>query len=211
MPRKPAHEQFDTQKVIEEQAFSLFGRFGYEGVSIGDIAKAARLSKGALYWHFSGKDALYLSCLQQLHAIFEQYVFTPMRSETDPVRGVLHVFTGLQTLMQDPRIGKGVAGYWLIPSRPETAPLMAAQRAFEQNCIETLSATLARAQQQGQFDIAGEVEPMARAIIALIEACVVPMRQYTPEEMRGILAALARTLFRAYARSEELLALARSV
>lgn len=211
MPRKPAHEQFDTQKAIEDQAFGLFGRFGYEGVSIGDIAKAAKLSKGALYWHFPGKEALYLQCLKRLHAIFDQHVFAPMRAETDPVRGVLHVFTGVQAMMQDPRIGQGVAGYWLIPSRPETAPLMAAQRDFEQTCIDTLSDTLARAQQKGQFDIGTEAEPMARAVIALIEACVVPMRQYSPEEMHNIMAILARTLFRAYARSEDLLALAAKV
>lgn len=211
MPRKPAHEQFDTQKAIEEQAFALFGRYGYEGVSIGDIAKAAKLSKGALYWHFHGKEALYLECLKRLHAIFDQYVFAPMCKESDPVRGVMHVFTGVQGMMQDARISKGVAGYWLIPSRPETASLTAAQRAFEQGCIDTLSKTLASAHQQGKFDIGGDAEQMARAVIVLIEACVVPMRQYSPDEMRSILAVLARTLFRAYARSDELLALAQSI
>lgn len=211
MSRKPAHEQFDTQKAIEDQAFALFGRYGYEGVSIGDIAKAAKLSKGALYWHFRGKEALYLECLKRLHAIFDQHVFTPMQRESDPVRAMLHIFTGVQGMMQDPRIGKGVAGYWLIPSRPETAALIAAQRDFEQASIDTLSAALARAQEQGKFDIGGDAEQMARAVIALIEACVVPMRQYTVDEMHGILAVLARTLFRAYARSDELLALARNI
>src|SRR3546814_8131092 len=56
MPRKPAHEQFDTIKAIADRAFELFGRYGYEGVSIGDIAKAAKLSKGALYWHLDRKS-----------------------------------------------------------------------------------------------------------------------------------------------------------
>src|SRR5690349_14260102 len=63
MPRKPAHEQFDTLQAIRDEAFTLFGRYGYDGVSIGDIAKAAKLTKGALYWHFHGKDELYLECL----------------------------------------------------------------------------------------------------------------------------------------------------
>ena len=78
MSRKPAHQQGDTLKAIREHAFVLFGRFGYEGVSIGDIAKAAKLSKSALYWHFENKEKLYLDCLRQLHAIFNQYIFEPM-------------------------------------------------------------------------------------------------------------------------------------
>ncbi|MFT4045893.1 MAG: TetR/AcrR family transcriptional regulator [Solimonas sp.] len=211
MPRKPAHEQFDTVKAIGDHAFGLFGRYGYEGVSIGDIAKAARLSKGALYWHFHGKEALYLDCLQRLHGIFDQYVFAPMRAEADPVRAILHVFTGLQKLLQDPRVEKGVAGYWLIPSRPETAALMAAQRKFESASITTLRDVLQRAGERGQLELGGEADEMARAVIALIEACVVPLRQYSADEMHGILAVLARTLFRAYAKSEQMPQLALSL
>ncbi|NGY03429.1 TetR/AcrR family transcriptional regulator [Solimonas terrae] len=211
MPRKPAHEQFDTIKAIADQAFELFGRYGYEGVSIGDIAKAAKLSKGALYWHFDGKEALYLQCLRCLHAIFDQYVFEPMRAESDPVRAILHVFTGLQKLLQDSRVEKGVAGYWLIPSRPETAALTAAQRAFEAASIETLRRNLQLASEHGQLELGGEADEMARAVIALIEACVVPLRQYSVDEMHGILAVLARTLFRAYAKSDELLKLALTI
>ena len=35
----------------------------------------AGLSKGALYWHYDGKEALYLDCLQRLHALFDHYIF----------------------------------------------------------------------------------------------------------------------------------------
>ena len=37
MPRKPAHEQFDAPQAVREHAFALFGRHGYEGVSIADV------------------------------------------------------------------------------------------------------------------------------------------------------------------------------
>ncbi|NKF23424.1 TetR/AcrR family transcriptional regulator [Solimonas marina] len=211
MPRKPAHEQFDTIKAITDHAFELFGRYGYEGVSIGDIASAAKLSKGALYWHFDGKEALYLDCLKRLHAIFDQYVFDPMRAEADPVLAVMHVFSGLQKLLRDPRVEKGVAGYWLIPSRPETAALTAAQRSFEDAAIEVLRHKFQEAGERGLLELSGEADEMARAVIALIEACVVPLRQYSADEMRGILAVLARTLFRAYAKTDDLLKLALAI
>jgi TetR/AcrR family transcriptional regulator, acrAB operon repressor len=211
VPRKPAHEQFDTLKAIREHAFVLFGRFGYEGVSIGGIAKAAKLSKGALYWHFENKETLYLECLQALHTIFNAYIFDPMRGETDGVARILALFTGLGRLLLDPRVTTGVAGYWLIPSRPETAQITKAQRAFEKACVETMRETLRLGVEQGRFDFRDDLDEMARAIIALVEAIVLPLRHQTPDEVHRILGVLARSLFRAYATADDLLKLTRSL
>lgn len=211
MPRKPAHEQFDTLKAIREQAFALFGRYGYEGVSIGGIAKAAKLSKGALYWHFENKEKLYLDCLGQLHAIYNLYIFDPMRAQTDGVARILALFTGLGRMVLDPRVTNGVAGYWLMPSRPETARIQKVQRGFEAACVETMTETLRLGVEQGRFDYRDDLEEMARAIIALVEAVVLPLRHQPPDEVHRILAVLARSLFRAYATADDLLKLTRSL
>jgi len=211
LPRKPAHEQFDTLQAIRAQAFALFGRFGYEGVSIGDIARAAKLSKGALYWHFENKQTLYLDCLHQLHALFNQHIFDPMRGQTDGVARHLTLFAGLGRLLADPRITQGIAGYWLIPVRPETAPLIKAQRAFEAACVETMKETLRLGVEQGRFDYRDDLDEMARAIIALAETVVLPVRHQTPEEVHSILGVLARSLFRAYATADDLVKLTRSL
>ena len=211
MPRKPANEQFDASRAVREHAFALFGRHGYEGVSIGDIARAARLSKGALYWQFDSKEQLYLDCQRQLHAIFNEYIFDPMRRETDGVTRILALFTGLGRLLRDPRVTQGVAGYWLMPSRPETARILAAQRAFDAACVETMRETLRLGVAQGRFDYKDDLDEMARAIIALVEAVILPMRQQSAEEVTRILGVLARSLFRAYATADDLLKLTRSL
>lgn len=201
MPRKPAHDRLDTLEAIATRSFELFGRHGYEGVSIGDIARSAGISKGALYWHFAGKEALYLDCLKRLHAIFDGYILAPMRAEADPVRSVMHLFAGLQRMLQDPRIETGVGGYWLTPSTPETGSIDRAQRAFEADAIRTVRQALQRGVDQRVLDFAGDLDELARAIISLVEACVLPLRHRTPDEVHGMLAVLSRTLFRAYARS----------
>jgi TetR/AcrR family transcriptional regulator, acrAB operon repressor len=211
VPRKPAHEQFDAPQAIREQAFALFGRHGYEGVSIGDIARAARLSKGALYWHFDSKEQLYLDCQRELHAIYNEYIFDPMRRGDDGVARILTLFTGLQRMLRDPRVTQGVAGYWLMPSRPETARIVAAQRAFDAACVETMRETLRLGVAQGRFDYKDDLDEMARAIIALVEAVILPMRQQSAEEVTRILGVLARSLFRAYATADDLLKLTRSL
>lgn len=201
MPRKPASEQFDTLQVLRDRAFGLFARHGYEGVSIGDIAKATGLSKGALYWHFKGKADLYLDCLQRLHRHFERYIFEPMSKAEDPVDGVMQLFHGLEQLIHDPDIAQGVGGYWLIPDTPETAPMRQAQRSFEEQSAAAVTCVLQRAVAQRRLDFASDLEDMSRAMIALMEAVVLPLRDKPAEEVHRIIAVLARTLFRAYAPS----------
>jgi AcrR family transcriptional regulator len=204
MPRKPAHLQEDTLGSLRAEAFALFGRYGYEGVSIGDIAKRAKLSKGALYWHFDGKEALYLSCLRHLHSIFNEDVFDPMRTAPDGSSGMVQMFQGLLRLFVDPRLQKGVGGYWLIPNTPETASILAEQRAFEQASQAVIADCLKKGVAARQFDLGDDLDMMARAIISIIEAIVLPMRHQSPEEMRPQVGVLARTLFRAYARDDVL-------
>ena len=211
MPRKPAQATAATLESVRRHAFGLFGRFGYEGVSIVDIARAAKLSKGALYWHFEDKATLYLDCLRELHALFNHYIFDPMRAQQDGVARVLGLFTGLSALLSDPRVTTGVGGYWLVPSGRDAEPLLAAQRAFESACIDTMKETLRLGVAQGRFDYRDDLEEMARAIIAIVEACVLPLRHQSPEEVHRILGVLARTLFRAYSREDDLLKLTRSL
>ncbi len=209
MARKPAHEQFDTLKAIQDRAFHLFGRHGYEGVSIGDIAQAANLSKGALYWHFSGKAELYLHCLGRLHGLFRQYIFDPMANSKDPVTGVLHMFRGLEQVLRDPTLEHGVAGYWLIPCAPETQAMLHAQAEFESASQAVIEQVLRRGVEQGRFDLGGDLEDISRAMISLMEAVVLPLRHKSPEEVHRMMAVLARTLFRAYAKGDEVLKLAK--
>jgi TetR/AcrR family transcriptional regulator, acrAB operon repressor len=205
MPRKPAHQQIDTLKVIQDCAFDLFARYGFDGVSIGDIAAITHLSKGALYWHYTGKEALYLDCLQRLHALFDHYILEPMAAEPDGAKSVLGLFQGLERLLSDPRVTQGVAGYWLVPSGPGTAALAEAQRAFEQRGCKVIEASLRRGVEQQQFQgLDGEIEEFARAAWSLGEAVILPLRHQSPHEVRGTLNVLARTLFRAYAKTAPL-------
>lgn len=204
MPRKPAHEQGDTLGNIERHAFYLFGRYGYEGVSIGDIAKLAKLSKGALYWHFPGKDALFLACLARVHHLFNSHIFEPMQHEPVPGLGILRLFQGIEELIGDVNLQEGIAGYWLIPSSAEASKIIAAQKVFERASVSTVRETLARGQNAGFFDLGADLEVMSRAIISIVEAVLLPLRYQTPEDVHGILLVLARTLFKAYGTEKAL-------
>ena len=48
-----------TRKALVDSAQDLFTKRGYAGTSLDAIVKRARVTKGALYHHFSGKQALF--------------------------------------------------------------------------------------------------------------------------------------------------------
>lgn len=208
MPRKPGIQQGDTIKDIREAAFALFGRYGYDGVSIGDIAAAAGLSKGALYWHFSGKNDLFLDCLKRLHRILEDTIFTPMQAEPDPIHRILLLFRSLGVLLQNPRVIDGIGGYWLGANNTRLNDIQATQRDFEERTAGVIRQALLESMEQGSLNLRDEVDDMSRAIISLLEAIILPLRHQSYDEVHRILGVLARTLFRAYATSDEVIALA---
>ena len=48
-----------TRQALVDSAVELFKKRGYASTSLDEVAKRARLTKGALYHHFSGKQALF--------------------------------------------------------------------------------------------------------------------------------------------------------
>ena len=58
-PRRRAPEA--SRDAILDAALRCFAKRGYHETSVDDIAERARLSKGAIYWHFAGKRELFLA------------------------------------------------------------------------------------------------------------------------------------------------------
>ncbi|HEU5473942.1 MAG TPA: TetR/AcrR family transcriptional regulator [Actinophytocola sp.] len=48
-----------TRQALVDSAVELFTKNGYAGTSLDAVAKRARVTKGALYHHFDGKQALF--------------------------------------------------------------------------------------------------------------------------------------------------------
>jgi AcrR family transcriptional regulator len=61
---KRAEQGRATRDHLVEVATRLFAEQGYEDTSIEDILTAAGVSRGALYHHFAGKEALFEASLQ---------------------------------------------------------------------------------------------------------------------------------------------------
>ncbi|KAA2264341.1 TetR/AcrR family transcriptional regulator [Solihabitans fulvus] len=57
-----------TRQALVDSAVELFTKRGYAGTSLDEVAKRARVTKGALYHHFSGKQALFEAAFDAVEA-----------------------------------------------------------------------------------------------------------------------------------------------
>src|SRR6478609_1583557 len=55
-----------TKRALVDVARELFATQGYTGTSLDEIVAGARVTKGALYHHFSGKQALFESVFEKV-------------------------------------------------------------------------------------------------------------------------------------------------
>ncbi len=72
------------KQQLLDRAIELFRAKGYAATSIDDIVKACGITKGSLYHHFSGKEALALAAMDQVHRHFDAHIFGPLRDAEPP-------------------------------------------------------------------------------------------------------------------------------
>lgn len=78
----------ETKNKIFTTAIKLFKKYGYDKVTIEDITKQAKVSKGNFYTHFSSKDSV---LAEQFHKIDEYYdeVFSAVPESTSASQRLL--------------------------------------------------------------------------------------------------------------------------
>ncbi len=54
-----------TREGVLESAAQLFAERGYHRSTIEDVASAAGVAKGTIYWYYHSKKALFLAALQR--------------------------------------------------------------------------------------------------------------------------------------------------
>jgi len=62
---KPVLKKDKTRKVLLDKAAQMFSRQGYQSTSLKEIAAAADMKAGSLYYHFESKEALMAEVLDR--------------------------------------------------------------------------------------------------------------------------------------------------
>jgi AcrR family transcriptional regulator len=149
-------------------AIDCFARYGYQATSIDRIAKAAGLTKGAIYYHFKDKEALLFAAVTKRVGQFERRVAAHLAAVTDAaaaLREVARVCLDHATKSNHRRLI-----VTLMVEAIDTNPRLEADfSAMMQRFREFLKSIVQRGQRAGQFrrdvDAAIAAEVFAGAII----------------------------------------------
>jgi AcrR family transcriptional regulator len=74
-----------TRAHIIDVAMRLFAAHGYDGTSIEAVLAESGVSRGSLYHHFAGKDALFLAVLEAVGARLTEQTTLALADARDPV------------------------------------------------------------------------------------------------------------------------------
>jgi len=84
MPVQQARARTRQARILRAAA-GVFAREGYRDAAMDQIARASGTSKGGVYFHFPGKEAVLLALLDQTSRLLRRKVERAMQRETDPV------------------------------------------------------------------------------------------------------------------------------
>lgn len=93
-----ARQSAETREAILTSAMQLFARHGVVGSSIDQIAQAAGITKGAVYWHFDSKDALFDAILERIRLRWQEAVQAPLSTKASATARLQALFDGYASL-----------------------------------------------------------------------------------------------------------------
>jgi AcrR family transcriptional regulator len=74
----------------------VFRAHGYEGATLALISDATGLGKGSLYNFFpGGKEHMAMEVLDSIDRWFVDNIYTPLRTSTDPAKGIADMFAAV--------------------------------------------------------------------------------------------------------------------
>lgn len=107
-----------TKRALVDVATRLFTEQGYAATSLDAIVGGARVTKGALYHHFSGKQAVFEAVFEGIESDASKKIRKALRKSSDPWDKALIGLRAFLDIVQDPSYqrvviqeGPAVLGY----------------------------------------------------------------------------------------------------
>lgn len=131
-----------TKRALVDVAEELFTENGYAATSLDAIVAGARVTKGALYHHFSGKQALFEAVFERVEGDASRAIQKALKGHRDPWDKALAGLRAFLEVVREPRYrrvviqeGPSVLGYERFREQEE--------RSTFANVLEIVKAVLA--------------------------------------------------------------------
>ena len=110
MPLKSRREESSeaTRSALIESARKLFDEHGYGNTSIEQVVQRARVTRGALYHHFTNKRALFLAAYEQIHIDIMERSRAAIADVADPWQRALRAIDSHLDSCLDPMIQRNM-------------------------------------------------------------------------------------------------------
>ncbi|MFC4949705.1 TetR/AcrR family transcriptional regulator [Pseudonocardia sp. GCM10023141] len=156
-----------TREHIVEVATELFAAAGYDGTSIDAVMRAAGVSKGSLYHHFPGKDALFEAVLDHVTLRIEAGLARAAVGVTTPVELIRVGCVAWVRQAVDP-----VVQQIMLIDAPAVLGWQRWRERDETSVLGALRGALTEAAAQGVLG-SGHVDVFAHALLAVVNELAV--------------------------------------
>ncbi|RKT71595.1 TetR family transcriptional regulator [Saccharothrix variisporea] len=163
MPKVVDHDQ--RRREIVEALWHIASTRGLEGVSLGEVATAAGVSKGLVQHYFGTRDQLLMHATGYLRERVEQRIAARVAAAPDSASGTLRaVLVALLPTDDDSRTESLVANAFLV--RAHNDPVLTARfREGTSQVRNALTAAIGAAQRDG--DLRADLDPAREADLLL--------------------------------------------
>ena len=166
--RRTKEEAAITRTTVLKAALSAFSAKGYAAATLDDIAKAAKVTRGAIYWHFKGKADLYNTLVEEFSARGAAIVQAAVAEGGTLIDILRRVFISQCTLIEDDQEARAVMELALFKTGHN--PELQAGREKQIEAGNALIAGIADAMRMGveQGILRDDIDPtdMARGFLA---------------------------------------------
>jgi TetR/AcrR family transcriptional regulator, acrAB operon repressor len=172
MVRKTKEDALATRNLILDTAEGVFQHRGVAASSLQEIAQAAGLTRGAIYWHFQNKADLFEAMMQRVVLPLEHALNADSAQEiADPLGSVRQgVADLLAKLAHDPQVRRVFEIASLKVEYAGDLQVLREQRvASRETCMDDLERLFGLAADQGQIGRQLPARVAARGLFAAVD------------------------------------------
>lgn len=187
MARRTKEEALETRNLILDTAERMFSERGVAHTSLADIAGAADLTRGAIYWHFKNKCELFVAMVDRELLPLDELMAESIDSrEVDPLGRLRAILIQcLLDIVQNPR--RRTVIEILVLKWEHTVdmqPVIERKRDNARRAIDGMQRALSNAVAKGQLPDSLDTALAASYLHAVIVGTVTDhMAEYTPRAL----------------------------
>lgn len=170
MARKTLAEAQATHQALLRAGLTAFSQHGYAATRLEDVAQAAGVTRGAIYWHFKSKADLYAALVDDASARLEQVIASARSGGGSYVAITRRVMVRMLAYLEEDEVYRAVQGLLLL--KTGVAPELHAGHQRQLDAIQAKEAELTTVMRDGiaAGEFRADLNPVegARAMMAYL-------------------------------------------